>query len=103
MTRLTWLLFLLVMPPLTAQTAREPGTNLQAFLLTMGPGEHVDARFGHNAIWIHDSVTGQDLVYNYGTFDMGTDASDFLAFAGRFAFASGREREFNAYDSRIIV
>ena len=90
MTRLTWLLLLFLAPPLTAQAARAPGTNLQVFLLTMGPGEHIDARFGHNAIWIHDSVTGQDSVYNYGTFEMGADASDVLAFAGRFAM--GRPR-----------
>lgn len=90
MTRLTWLLLLVTVPPLAAQAAQPPGMDLQVFLLTMGPGEHVDARFGHNAIWIHDKATGHDLVYNYGTFDMGTDASDFLAFAGRFAM--GRPR-----------
>ena len=90
MKQLTWLLLLCMVPPLTAQAARVPGTNLQVFLLTMGPGEHLDARFGHNAIWIHDSAAGRDLVYNYGTFEMGTDASDVLAFAGRFAM--GRPR-----------
>lgn len=90
MKRLTWLLFALLVPPLTAQAVRAPGTNLQVFLLTMGAGEHIDARFGHNAIWIHDRVTRQDLVYNYGTFEMGTDASALLAFAGRFAM--GRPR-----------
>lgn len=90
MKRLTWLLLVLLVPPLTAQAARAPGTNLQVFLLTMGAGANIDARFGHNAIWIHDSVTRQDLVYNYGTFEMGTDASDVLAFAGRFAM--GRPR-----------
>ncbi len=90
MRRLALVLLCLLAPPLSAQAARPPGANLQVFLLTMGPGEHIDARFGHNAIWIHDSVTGQDLVYNYGTFEMGTDASDVLAFAGRFAM--GRPR-----------
>ena len=83
-------LLLLLVSPLAAQDVPTPGSNLQVYLLTIGPGEHVDARFGHNAIWIHDSVTRQDLVYNYGTFEMGADASDFLAFAGRFAM--GRPR-----------
>ncbi len=27
-------------------------------------------RFGHNAIWIHDSVAGTDIAYNYGLFDL---------------------------------
>lgn len=85
------LLLLLIVPRLAAQQpVRPPGTNLQVFLLTMGPGEHIDARFGHSAIWIHDSVTKQDLIYNYGTFDPGEGAANFLAFAGRFAM--GRPR-----------
>src|SRR5690606_33911044 len=25
--------------------------------------------FGHNALWVHDAATGQDLAYNYGMFD----------------------------------
>lgn len=85
MRRLAWLLLLLLVPPLTAQDVRVPGTNLQVFLLTMGPGEQIDARFGHNAIWIHDSVTRQDLVYNYGTFDPGEGARAVVLFIGRFA------------------
>ena len=34
----------------------------------MGPGEEVWNRFGHNAIWIHDEATGEDLVWNWGIF-----------------------------------
>jgi hypothetical protein len=37
--------------------------------MTMGPGEAVWTRFGHNAIVIVDTVAGEDRVYNYGTFD----------------------------------
>jgi hypothetical protein len=88
--RAAWLLLLLVVPPLAAQDHGVPGANLQVFLLTMGPGEHIDARFGHNAIWIHDNATGQDLVYNYGTFDPGAGAAAALKFIGRFAM--GRPR-----------
>jgi hypothetical protein len=39
------------------------------FLLTMGQGDMVWERFGHDAIWIHDPVAGTDQVYNYGMFD----------------------------------
>jgi hypothetical protein len=39
--------------------------------MTMGPGQQVWERFGHNAIWIHDPVAGTDQTYNYGLFDFG--------------------------------
>jgi hypothetical protein len=44
--------------------------------MTMGPGEEVWERFGHNAIWIHDSIAGTDIAYNYGLFDF--HQQDFL-------------------------
>src|SRR5689334_17904753 len=37
-------------------------------LLTFGPGDHPFFKFGHNAIWVHDSVKRVDRVYNFGTF-----------------------------------
>lgn len=45
------------------------GATLQVFLMTMGPGEAIYERFGHNALWIRDSVAGTDHVYNFGMFD----------------------------------
>lgn len=67
---------LFVAPPLTGQaTARpdppavEPGSHLTVYLMTMGEGDLVWERFGHNAIWIHDSVAGTDRTYNWGLFD----------------------------------
>lgn len=47
----------------------QPENSLQIFVMTMGPGAEVWERFGHNAIWVRDSIAGRDLVYNYGTFD----------------------------------
>src|SRR5690606_23321602 len=49
--------------------AQSPGDHLQVHLMTMGPGRDIYERFGHNAIWIRDTVTGREAVYNYGTFD----------------------------------
>src|SRR5690554_5481762 len=49
--------------------ASEPGSELAIYLVTMGPGDAVWERFGHNALWVHDAATGQDLAYNYGMFD----------------------------------
>lgn len=60
---------LLVMPVAAQIGDAPPGTNLQIFLMTMGPGGDVYERFGHNAIWVRDTVRKRDLVYNYGTFD----------------------------------
>lgn len=53
---------------LHAQTAA-PEDELRVFLLTMGQGDEVWEKFGHNAIWVHDPVHGTDWVYNYGVFD----------------------------------
>jgi hypothetical protein len=46
-----------------------PRPELGVYLITMGQGDLVWERFGHNAIWIHDPVAGTDRVYNYGMFD----------------------------------
>jgi hypothetical protein len=47
----------------------EPGSELTVYLMTMGEGDLVWERFGHNALWIHDPVTGTDHAYNWGLFD----------------------------------
>jgi Domain of unknown function (DUF4105) len=47
----------------------QPGSELRVYLMTMGPGAQVWERFGHNAIWIHDSAAEPDTTYNYGLFD----------------------------------
>ena len=49
--------------------AAEPGSELTIYLVTIGPGDAVWERFGHNALWVRDAATGQDLAYNYGMFD----------------------------------
>lgn len=54
-------------------------TELKVFLVTMGPGDEIWERFGHNALWIHDPQRGSDLVYNYGAFDF-----DSPGYWGRF-------------------
>lgn len=46
----------------------EDGSNLTVYLLTFGQGDEVWEKFGHNAIWIHDARTNQDLTYNWGMF-----------------------------------
>ena len=52
------------------------GSELTVYLMTMGPGDEVWEKFGHNALWIHDSLRHTDIAYNWGLFDF--SASDFL-------------------------
>ena len=47
----------------------EPGANLTVYLMTMGPGDAVWEKFGHNAIWVRDTTRGLDVAYNWGLFD----------------------------------
>lgn len=59
--------------------AQEPGSELTVYLMTVGPGDYVWEKFGHNAIWLRDAAQGTDLAYNYGLFD-----NDEPGFYGRF-------------------
>ena len=71
---------LLISPFAFAQT--RPDDPLRAYLITMGPGEELFERFGHNAIWIHEPQATpeyRDLAFHYGLFDFGGD------FYSRFA------------------
>lgn len=57
-----------------AQPADEtPGSELTVYLLTIGPGEAIWERFGHNAIVIRDERTGSEISYDYGRFDFDQD------------------------------
>lgn len=51
--------------------AAEPGAELTVYLLTMGPGDQVWEKFGHNAIWIHDAANSTDIAYHWGVFAFG--------------------------------
>ncbi|HEY8164655.1 MAG TPA: DUF4105 domain-containing protein [Gemmatimonadaceae bacterium] len=56
------------------------GTNLTVYLLTIGQGDAIWERFGHNAIWIHDEARSLDIAYNWGLFDF-NDADFYSRFA----------------------
>ena len=55
--------------PASAAQPAEPGSELTIYLVTMGPGDAVWERFGHNALWVRDAATGLNVAYNYGVFD----------------------------------
>jgi hypothetical protein len=75
--------------PGVAGQAAEPGSELVVYLMTMGEGDLVWERFGHNAIWIHDTVRGTGITYHWGLFDF--DEPGFLRrfIQGRMWYSMG--------------
>ena len=53
----------------SSEAQPEPGSELTVLLMTVGAGDEVWERFGHNAIWISDRRRGLDVAYNWGMFD----------------------------------
>ena len=49
--------------------AQEDSCHLQISILTCSPGNELYSTFGHSAIRVTDSVSHNDIVYNYGTFN----------------------------------
>ncbi|WP_266169837.1 DUF4105 domain-containing protein [Dyella subtropica] len=70
-------------PSAHAGVANAPGANLEVALISYGPGETYWERFGHDAIELRDTVSGESIDFNYGVFDF--DESGFL-----LNFARGR-------------
>jgi hypothetical protein len=66
-----------IMRPPLPSLARPPHDSIVISILTMGPGEEIFERFGHQSIRIHDITTGLDSAYNWGMFDF--DQPHFLA------------------------
>jgi hypothetical protein len=72
-----------------APSSAEPGSQLTVYLMTMGPGDQVWEKFGHNAIWIHDAQNGTDIAYHWGVFDF-RDKDFYPNFAlGRMRYLMG--------------
>jgi hypothetical protein len=60
-------LFQLTAPAAVQQP--EAGSGIEVYLVTMGPGDAIWEKFGHNAIWIRDPDAGTERAYNWGVFD----------------------------------
>ncbi|MHC1481616.1 lipoprotein N-acyltransferase Lnb domain-containing protein [Frateuria aurantia] len=78
-------LLLAAIEPAFAGILDAPPEALQVSLITYGPGETYWERFGHDAIELKDSISGQAITFNYGVFDF--DEKGFL-----LNFARGRMR-----------
>jgi hypothetical protein len=76
------LLFLLLAPLAHAGVVDAPGADLRVDLYTYGPGEVYWERFGHDALVITDTASGEAYAFNYGLFDF--EQKDFY-----FNFARG--------------
>lgn len=57
---------------LLASTIPSQAQQYKISLLTCDPGEELYSTFGHSAIRVRELDSGQDLVFNYGTFDFNT-------------------------------
>ena len=94
---LAWIcaLWILLLFPLFSQaqlvSVSAAGEEIDVALITVGPGEEVWERFGHNAILLtlHDSGKPTELLYNYGMFDFAQE-NFYLNFArGRMLYRIG--------------
>ncbi len=66
--RILFISFLFFNPAFSI-SAQTDTSNLRISLLTCTPGEDLYSTFGHSALRVTDSVSNDDIVYNYGTFD----------------------------------
>jgi hypothetical protein len=74
-----------------ADVSNAPGANLDVSLVTYGPGETYWERFGHDALQLRDTVSGETINFNYGEFDF-NEKDFFLNFArGRMNYLMGGE------------
>ncbi|MEO7067454.1 MAG: DUF4105 domain-containing protein [Rhodanobacter sp.] len=69
-------LLMAALSPAHASLADAPGADLQVSLITYGPGETYWERFGHDAIELRDTKSGEAVNFNYGVFDF--DEKGFL-------------------------
>jgi len=68
------------------------GDELEIKLITIGPGKELTAWWGHTAIVVENSITGESKFYNYGLFSF-EEENFFTNFAmGRLIFSVGAWR-----------
>ena len=70
------LLALCFVPFARAGVVDAPAANLEISLMTYGPGDIYWERFGHDALEVRDTASGESIAFNYGVFDF--DQKGFL-------------------------
>jgi hypothetical protein len=66
---LLFLIALCFVPLARAGIVDAPAANLEISLMTYGPGDIYWERFGHDALEVRDTVSGEAIAFNYGVFD----------------------------------
>lgn len=74
------------------------GARMSVAIITYGPGEFVFEKFGHIALALTDSSTGQDIAFNWGMFDFNQPnfLGRFLTGDTKYWMAGFRTADFNA-------
>lgn len=62
---------------------------VEVYLMTVGIGDQIYARFGHTMIRVLDSKSGQDAVYNWGMFDFADPGFALKFFQGILMYRVG--------------
>ena len=76
-------------PDFGSSGAAEPDDSVQIYLMTVGIGDQIYARFGHTMIRVVDPKKGQDAVYNWGMFDFADPAFAWKFFKGVLLYRVG--------------
>lgn len=63
------LIFVSVLLSLSCWAQVPDGSDLRISLLTCSKGDDIASDFGHSALRVTDLVSGQDIVFNFGTYD----------------------------------
>lgn len=76
----------------------ERGARMSVSILVYGPGEFVFEKFGHIALALADSSTGEDIAFNWGMFDFNQPnfLGRFLTGDTKYWMAGYRTTDFNA-------
>ena len=89
-----------IQPPMSS-------TKAQVFLVTVGPGQLVWERFGHNGLWIKDPASGINRIYHWGLFSFQSRNFWPKFLKGYMDYSIGSEHperffQFNAYYDREV-
>ena len=76
----------------------ERGARMSVSIMTYGPGAFVFEKFGHVALAVTDSTTGEDIAFNWGMFDFNQPnfLARFLTGDTKYWMAGYRTADFNA-------
>ena len=84
--------------PLDSATIEEIGSRMRVYLMTAAPGTEIWEKFGHDALWFQDTVSGRSISYNYGIFDDNDPKFIVNFLRGRMEYSMGDYPWDTAYD-----